>query len=398
MADDYNFDIPETGDKGQEAVDREKGRKSKSRQFKLVSPTQRARAGRTRVRLVIDPNAELNDRGIPQGNPAAVVRDVPALPSRMSDVVPSSGVVSDTENVFFNADHVAGNHAETPDLENCAACQRSARKTAKNSAIFGHAGNEAKYRAHPEHVREHIDSMMQKGVSLKNALEYVKKNHFLFGLDEEDEESGAGTAGAGKVLGPTRPRHLRRSKHIDYAEQFLIEKGARTKGFEPWEITAHQGKTAQQIIFEAMPELKEQIYKTPPSTTVTFLPMEGVELKPLEMYHTRSDGTKVPYSPADYVDHHTAEHKKAVAMGDTRGARFHQDQIRKHQNQAPIYATVTPDPNGKVWKKGIISRDDAWASLAKAEETGNPECDLKCDLGTQHAQCPKHGQLLFPEE
>lgn len=375
MADDNNFDLPKPGDEAQENADRNRRRKTPARRWDMRSPAVRDRARQPRVRVNLDPST---------GEFAGIVRDVPAAQSRMTDVVAGSGV--DSEEILpHNVDHAAGKHAETPDLQGCVACQFNARKRAKNAALEDARRLLTQYDAHPEHIKSHIRGMMENGISMADALDHVRKNRKKFGLTELPEETET-----------SAPRPSGRGRSAIAAAE-----GVKGAPLEDWEKEVAKGKTVEKIVLED--KLREQgidpkdFYgKTTTSTALPAVP----ELKPLEMFKKHPEtGELIPYDTRDYIRHHTAEHKKAQASGDSAAARFHLKRLRVLKGEESEVETRQGDyiPATGRWEQPIISRDEAVNSLIHADDTGQDQCFMKCRMSEIHSQCPKHGQLLTPE-
>jgi len=372
MAEDNNFDLPEAGNESQEAKDRNRRRKSDTRSWDLRSPQVRARANRPRVRVNLDPAT---------GEFAGFVRDVPEVQSRMTSVTAGSGIAEDpTAPSIYNADHIAGKHEETPDLQGCVNCQINARKHAKNAALAEGKSLFERFMKHPTHVRAAIREMVGLGFPMADALEHVRKNPKKFRLpasqveNEEQEQTGK----------PSR----RGQAAIAAAEEV---KGAP---LEEWEKLLAKGKTVEQILLSD--EDRRKIHSKAGKGTLPTVP----EIKPVEMFKKHPEtGELIPYDTRDYIRHHTAEHKKAQAAGDSVAAKFHLKRIKVLKGEESEVETRQGDyiPATGVWEQPIISRDEAVDSLLHADDTGQDQCFMKCRMSEIHSQCPKHGQLLRPE-
>jgi hypothetical protein len=369
MADDNNFDIPKTGNEAQENADRNRRRKTPARRWDLRSPVVRDRARQPRIRVNLDPST---------GEFAGIVRDAPAVPSRMTEVTAGSGVETE-ETLTHNVEHAAGKHAETPDLQGCVACQFNARKRAKNAALEDAKRLLTQYDAHPEHVKAHIRGMMVNGYNMAQALDHVRKNRKKFGLSELPEETET----------PAAPKKSGRGKAAIAAAEEV--KGAP---LEEWEKLIAMGKTVAQIVLTD--EDRRRIHSKNTDAPLPAVP----EVKPLEMFKKHPEtGELIPYDTRDYIRYHTAEHKKAQAAGDSAAAKFHLKRLRVLKGEEPEVETRQGDyiPATGRWEHPIISRDEAVNSLIHADDTGQDQCFMKCRMSEIHSQCPKHGQLLTPE-
>lgn len=405
MSDERYFDLPAGGDEYQEEIDRERKRRTVSSQWSFRSQADRNRSKRPKVRVVVDPSTLkpfVNSNGkesqilLPSSPPSEVVRDLPAVPPSVTKT--GSTEVPEDPNEFYNPEHYAGLHRGAPDLENCLACQYKAKKTAINAAISKRNNLIQRYHSLNSSTRSRVDELMQskkdcatcktKGHDLEAALEHVRVHASDYGLEPWEEKSTPDKKRSSPpIVGTSRNT---RETNFDKALKFLGK-----EDMDPTEKAilrqVHAGKSYDDIVLAFKPEAKEQV-------------IEGMRGKPVESpkvpeiapaSRTKIDmnGNVVPWEQKDWIRHHTAELRKAKALGDTKGIKLHQKQLAIHEGAPP--EVVKPNPNGKVWKTGIVSKEEAWASALKADETGKPQCALGCNLETLHKQCPEHGQLLF---
>jgi hypothetical protein len=405
MSNDRYFDLPATGDEAQEEADRERKRRTVSSQWSFRSQADRDRSRRPKVRVVVDPstlkpfvnsNNKESQILLPSSPPSEVVRDLPALAPSVTET--GSTEVPEDPNEFYNPDHYAGLHRGAPDLENCLACQYKAKKTAINAAISKRNNLIQRYHSLNSSTRSRVDELMQnkkncatcgtKGHDMEAALEHVRRHASDFGIESwNDEETSDKKKRSPQIVGTQR-----RETNLDRALKFLGK-----EDMDPTEKAilrqVHAGKSYDDIVLAFKPEAKQQVIEGMKGKPVESPKIP--EIAPVSRTKIDMDGNVVPWEQRDWIRHHTAELKKARALGDKKGIKLHQTQLAIHEGSSPVTAVVKANPEGKVWKTGIVSKEEAWASVMKADETGEPQCALGCNLVNLHKQCPEHGQLLF---
>jgi len=383
---DNNFDLPQPENTVQENLDRNRKRKSKADSWDLRSPIQRKRSLTSpRLRVSLDS----------QGNFLGVERVFAARHEGIS----GENASPEVDRVGMNADHMAGKHNETPDLDTCGACQYNERKRAMNAAAENiqreQESMRKQYLAHTDEVKAQIHGFVEAGVPLQ-----VMLKHFESQLPNKKRKPSKKTASAFKnveedtTVAPEKteqvempaPKEEKKTRQDRVAEQLGRE-------LEPWETLFLKDKRSENLLLSGTltdaekAKIHSKMVDAPGEFTVP-------EIKPMEKFKKDLDtGETVPYTPEDYMREHEVGLKKAIRLGNKDAEFYHRTEINKLKTKLEN-KTLKITPPKKAKKETALSADAAIDDLIRVADTGQHSCSMRCEMSNIRPQCKVHGSAL----